>query len=160
MRALPLELVALAAMTSPAAASAGDPHRALRRILAKARRLEDAADDDQQAQAQNGGGGSQFDFAPTAHSLAYHRCASVRQFDDDLAASGASSGVFATKHFAVVRLCPSDTCSERSAYASYYSNDGIFDRIRYSGANGYGCQSNYGQYILELGDYLEIMVRV
>jgi hypothetical protein len=52
-----------------------------------------------------------FGFDPTQYSLSYHRCAEVRQFDDDLAAQEDSSSVFATKHFAVFRFCPSETCS-------------------------------------------------
>jgi hypothetical protein len=51
-----------------------------------------------------------FGFDPTQYSLSYHRCAEVRQFDDELAAQEDSTSVFATKHFAVFRFCPSETC--------------------------------------------------
>jgi hypothetical protein len=52
-----------------------------------------------------------FGFDPTQYSLSYHRCAEVRQFDDELAAQEDSLSVFATKHFAVFRFCPSATCN-------------------------------------------------
>lgn len=51
-----------------------------------------------------------FGFDPTQYSMSYHRCAEVRQFDDELAAMEDSDSVFATKHFAVFRFCPSETC--------------------------------------------------
>ncbi|KAL9189711.1 hypothetical protein ACHAXT_009386, partial [Thalassiosira profunda] len=141
--------------------------------------------------AYNGGGSSSysssssstgFDFDPSAHSLAYQSCASIRQFDDALAATEDSASVFATKHFAVVRLCPSSTCEEGSG-RSFWSTSSVsatafqategggggrglgsssvsssaFERLGKQGANGGGCTTNYAEYILELGDYLEIM---
>ena len=142
--------------------------------------------------AYNGGGSSSyssasssgFDFDPSAHSLAYQSCASVRQFDDALAATEDSTSVFVTKHFAVVRLCPSSTCEEGSG-RSFWSSSSVsatafqateggggrglgsssvsssaFQRLGKQGANGGGCTTNYAEYILELGDYLEIMVRM
>ena len=51
-----------------------------------------------------------FGFDPTQFSLSYHRCAAVRQFDDDLAAADDSDSVFTTKHFAVFRFCPEVSC--------------------------------------------------
>lgn len=51
-----------------------------------------------------------FGFDPTQYSLSYHRCAEVRQFDDELAATEDTDSVFATKHMAVFRFCPSETC--------------------------------------------------
>jgi len=51
-----------------------------------------------------------FGFDPTQYSLSYHRCAAVRQFDDEIAAQEDTNSVFATKRFAVFRFCPEATC--------------------------------------------------
>ena len=47
---------------------------------------------------------------PTAYSASYARCASVKQFDDEMAATEDAESVFVTKHFAVFRFCPKQTC--------------------------------------------------
>lgn len=158
-----------------------------------------------------------FGFDVTQYSFSYHRCAEVRQFDDELAAQEDSTSVFATKHFAVFRFCPAKTCegmteeqieAEREAeYAEYQKNlnaqnaenqaaayaearsgnintynaynvnqyiqqqaeaarqagedyeppSWYFDKRIIGGANGSGCSSNYGEYMLELEDFLQIM---
>jgi len=106
-----------------------------------------------------------FGFDPTQYSLSYHRCAAVRQYDDDIAAREDTTSVFATKQFAVFRFCPSKTCEgiredavdeEAYQYAEDQEVD-MFDRLKVGGANGEGCQSSYGEYMLELEDYLAIM---
>jgi len=51
-----------------------------------------------------------FGFDPAQFSLSYHRCANVRQFDDEIAALEDTDSVFATKIFAVFRFCPARTC--------------------------------------------------
>jgi len=51
-----------------------------------------------------------FGFDPAQFSLSYHRCANVRQFDDEIAAAEDTDSVFATKIFAVFRFCPARTC--------------------------------------------------
>ena len=153
-----------------------------------------------------------FGFDPSQFSLSYHRCASVRQFDDELAAEEDSTSVFSTKHFAVFRFCPESTCmgvNEQDGYAEFLAaqeeweakqaaqyqneeNDGTywdgqyrnaeflngqwttrdggvcnendFDATgecknpTYAGARGEGCQSNYGEYMIELEDYLQLML--
>lgn len=151
-----------------------------------------------------------FGFDVTQYSFSYHKCAQVRQFDDELAALEDSNTVFSTKHFAVFRFCPSKTCegmteeqieAEREAeykeymknmssqnaqnqaaayaearsgnvnsYNAYAANQYIqmqaeearlngeayeppswyFDKRIIGGANGSGCSSNYGEYMLEL----------
>ena len=119
-----------------------------------------------------------FQFDATQYSLSYHRCAAVKQFDDELAAQEDSLTVFTTKNFAVFRFCPSLTCEgiveeevaeeegaeaeevvegEVSEDAEY--QDDMFERLAVGGANGIGCQSNYGEYMVELEDYLALMVR-
>lgn len=82
----------------------------------------------------NNAGDNEFGFDATQYSLKYQRCAEVKQFDDEYAAQEDSPSVFQTKHFVVFRFCPAATCGE----------DG-------------GCDSNYGEYMLELVDYLAVM---
>ena len=147
-----------------------------------------------------------FGFDATQYSFSYHRCAEVRQFDDELAAEENSTSVFSTKHFAVFRFCPAMTCegmteeqieaereeeyeeyvkntnvknaeSQAAAYAQFRSGysykaanqyvkqqaaaaqavgttyeppSWYFDKRIIGGANGSGCSSNYGEYMLEL----------
>ena len=118
-----------------------------------------------------------FGFNPTQYSLSYSRCAAIRQFDDELAAQEDSTSVFSTKNFAVFRFCPSKTCEGTSAAVQYlnqqaaessnssqsssseYVEPAMFTKLTTGGANGEGCSSNYGEYMLELEDYLSIMVR-
>ncbi len=119
-----------------------------------------------------------FQFDATQYSLSYHRCAAVKQFDDELAAAEDSTTVFTTKNFAVFRFCPSLTCEgiveddggEAQAANSSEAVEGevasdaeyqnyMFERLTVGGANGRGCQSNYGEYMVEIEDYLAIMVR-
>jgi hypothetical protein len=95
-----------------------------------------------------------FKFDATQYSLSYHRCAAVKQVDDTLAAAEDSTTVFITKNFAVFRFCPSMLC-ESSNVAE--NEDGDEAEV-VGGANGDGCQSNYGEYMIELGDYLAFMV--
>jgi hypothetical protein len=100
----------------------------------------------------------------------------VKQFDDTLASQEDSLTVFTTTNFAVFRFCPSLTCEgivdevieaeegaeeavegQVSEDASY--QDDMFERLAIGGANGVGCKSNYGEYMVELDDYLALMVR-
>jgi len=148
----------------------------------------------------NGEWDNTFGFDVTQYSLSYHRCAAVRQFDDELAANEDSTSVFSTNSFAVFRFCPSSTCegvrpdeteeqwqAAQEEYNEDYNNgnnqynqyaweesesyqsqpvqyngqvitQGEFDLLSVMGANGDGCQNNYGEYMLELEDYLAIMV--
>ena len=138
-----------------------------------------------------------FNFDPTQYSLSYHRCAAVKQFDDQIAAQEDSDSVFAMKHFAVFRFCPEKTCmglkeeecdketfgeeycemvAQQEAYAeeqqtyqqaeAYVNGNGNNRNGGYGsqteevpyGARGEGCQSNYGEYMIELEDYLALML--
>jgi len=163
---------------------------------------------------------NKFGFDVTQYSASYHRCAEVKQFDDELAAQEDTTSVFATKHFAVFRLCPEATClgfQEQEAdcgcsyqcadvvaanggdsdeceascatqctiwtqqYSMYNNGEGrklqnnydsgsssSWDNYKFAanyevdeevyGARGEGCQSNYGEYMLEVKEYLEIML--
>lgn len=113
----------------------------------EARRLEDAADANNyngnnyannnwnQYQKQNYKDGSddyfaingdwenEFGFDVSQYSLSYHRCAAVKQYDDEVAAREDTLDVFATKNFAVFRFCPEQTCmgyhEEEDEYTQY-----------------------------------------
>lgn len=131
---------------------------------------------------------NEFGFDILQYSLSYHRCAAVKQYDDEIAAREDTTSVFATKHFAVFRFCPSKVCegiqeeevdeeyqqwaaqNGQQAYnggdpTQYYGNgqgyesdENMYDKMKVGGANGEGCQSNYGEYMIELKDYLDVMV--
>ncbi len=88
-------------------------------------------------------------FEPSQYALSYHRCAAIQQYDDEVAADEDTSTVFATKNFAIFRFCPADTCDADA--------DDDSDEEAIAGARGSGCQSDYGEYMIELEDYLGIM---
>ena len=185
---------------------------------------------------------NEFGFDPTMFSLSYNRCAAVRQFDDEIAASEETTSVFATKHFAVFRFCPEQTCegwqveeadcgcedqceeifedmgnygyeagdddsgsceeacqaqcdiweqqyglygggqgqsdgAERKLQNQNYYGANSYSYNRFSqmtfdpyyvqdneeeevgGARGDGCQNNYGEYMIEMKDFLEMMLQ-
>lgn len=132
--------------------------------------IQDGADDYFMA---FGSWNNAFGFDPTQYALSYHRCAEVRQFDDELAAQEDSLSVFATKHFAVFRFCPAETCmgiQEEEEELSWWNRtygqkqaeeeeeeQEEEDQAEYEygqepetvGARGVGCQSNYGEYMSE-----------
>ncbi|KAL3816101.1 hypothetical protein ACHAXA_004526 [Cyclostephanos tholiformis] len=91
-----------------------------------------------------------YEFEPSQYALSYHRCAAIQQYDDDVAANEDTSTVFATKNFAIFRFCPASTCDAQD-------DDDSSEEEVVSGARGSGCQSNYGEYMIELEDYLSIM---
>ena len=88
-------------------AKANDNRRKLEQNYNKYNNYKDGTDDYVHA---SGGYENIFGFDPTQFSVSYHRCASVKQFDDVLAATEDSTTVFAEKHFAVFRFCPEQTC--------------------------------------------------
>jgi len=128
-----------------------------------------------------------FGFDVSQYSLSYHRCASVRQYDDEIAQMEGTDSVFSTKHFAVFRFCPEMTCmglqqdeddcdedtygqeycemirqqeqeEEENNNANGYWFGGNDDEEVIRGARGEGCESNYGEYMIELEDYLQLML--
>jgi hypothetical protein len=177
------------------------PSTAEERNLASSRRLSDDDNTYTDYYATSSTFSNAFGFDPTRFSLSYSRCAQVRQFDDTVAAMEDTKSVFATKHFAVFRFCPSKTCDpyavqtqsgdaadgqQSSASGGYMGMDFatyqgyIEDKYRqYSyvneqnkqkaaeqfkeiesqftkgGANGDGCSSNYGEYMIELEGELQ-----
>jgi hypothetical protein len=68
----------------------------------------------------------------SAYSIKFQKCQFVKAYDDELAEDEDSTTVLATKHFVIFRLCPQGSCSS--------------------------CSSNYGEYLLDLEDYLQATV--
>lgn len=114
----------------------------------------------------------ELDFNPSAYALSYHRCAAVQQFSDDMAAQEDSKGVLSTKQFAIFRFCPAATCegdgdaqssiwADYGTYTSKYGDaaeDGGDDEETFGGgARSKGCSADYGEYMIELSTYLQIM---
>ena len=116
------------------------------------------------------------DFTPSNYALSYHRCASIQQWDDELAAEEGTSTVLGNKSFAILRFCPVDTCDvehtteEKKTYEYKFGDDyddGLGDDEEEqqeeqsswvtAGARASGCSSDYGEYMIELEDYLAIM---
>jgi len=73
--------------------------------------------------------GSGYEYDLSSYSIRFGKCQYVKTFDDDIAEDEESDTVFAVKHFVVYRLCPSDECET--------------------------CDSNYGEYVAEVNDYLQ-----
>lgn len=151
----------------------------------------DDDDNTRSSRTRNSYSSDLFPFDLTQYSIAYHRCANIKQFDDQVATQTYTSSVFETKHFAMFRLCPTSSCDpeidEDAADKNYWaarlyqssqtssgsgsssnSTDSssqqqrakyLYEKIGSAGANGNGCNSDYGEYMLELEDYLGIMVR-
>jgi len=93
---------------------------------------------------ENGGGGAiaSFSFDATAYSLKYTRCQTIKEYTYNgynnyyyKYGSGADQ-IFSNKKFAVFRLCPSSSCQSNVQY---------------------GCNEGYGEYMVELSDYLTSM---
>jgi hypothetical protein len=72
----------------------------------------------------------------TQFAMKYVGCQNVKSFSDDLAEDNDSNTVLGYNRFVVFRLCPANKCS---AY------------------NKYGCQDSFGEYIIEMEMFLEIM---
>jgi hypothetical protein len=101
-------------------------------------------------------------FDASQYSLSYERCATVKQFDLDKAVQEDSTSPFITQHFAVLRLCPTKTCDRPDWYLEVDQNGDVNqvepeDNGEVYGANGRGCSSNYGTFLLDAGRYLQLM---
>lgn len=75
-----------------------------------------------------------FQYDLSEFSLRFDRCQYVKMFDDNLAQDGDSDTPLAIKHFAVFRLCPSDTCTS-------------------------SCSPVFGRYVTEVEDYLQYTIQ-
>jgi len=78
----------------------------------------------------------EFAFDIAKYSLKYARCQSINTWSDDMAQDEDATDILMQKKFIVFRLCPYNYCSSDSSY---------------------GCKNNYGEYIIELDDYLQLM---
>lgn len=106
-------------------------------VLQSARRLAD----DGYAGDDGDDGGNDFDdagfgFEVSEYSVKYTRCQAISTYSDDLAEDAEIETVLKTQRFVVFRLCPSDSCVEDSKW---------------------GCSYDFGEYIIEMGAYLEAM---
>lgn len=72
------------------------------------------------------------------YAFKYIGCQNVHTFSDQKAADASSDSVFVMNRFVVLRLCPSDYCSNYNAM---------------------GCQFGYGEYVIAMEDYLSAMAR-
>lgn len=79
--------------------------------------------------AENNGGQVEIDL--TSYSLRFEKCQFVKAYSQDLADAGAST-VLATQRFVLFRLCPSGNCNR--------------------------CNSKYGEYMIDMGEYLQTTV--
>lgn len=103
------------------------------------RKLEDGAyyndaDDNANADADEYG---DYGFDVSSYSLKYAGCSAIATFSDAMAqADDAVESVFSSMNYVVFRLCPTDECSD---------------------SHSYGCAYDYGEYMLPMGTWLEIM---
>lgn len=72
----------------------------------------------------------------TQFALKYVGCSSINTWSDDVAQDADAGSVFSMERFVIFRLCPSEYC-------------GSYGR--------YGCDSGYGEYMVQMEDYLNIM---
>jgi hypothetical protein len=79
---------------------------------------------------------SNYGFNITKYSLKYAGCSSIATYSDDLAMDEGATTVFAVDQYVVFRFCPSKTCSASSTY---------------------GCMSDYGEYMVPIESWLEII---
>ena len=102
-------------------------------VATSARRLDEAAvaaaDDD--AAISN----EYFQYDLSQFSLKFDKCQYVKMYDDDVAQDYDTSSPLALKHFAVFRLCPTESCASCDA-------DGVV----------------YGSYAVPVDDYLQYTV--
>jgi len=106
----------------------GNQQRLLANLMAKAQPRHLDQGDDQAADEDYWG------FDAQLFSVKYTGCSAIQTYSDEQAEDGDS--VLQAKRFVVFRLCPSDSCNK-------YTTE--------------GCTEDYGEYVLEMGDYLEVM---
>lgn len=109
------------------------------RLLEKARpvehdirQLEQANDDD------DGNDDDEVKLNVDDYAIKYAGCQQIQTWSDNKAADEDSDTVFSMQRFVVFRLCPAEHCS------TY---------------NSHGCNSNYGEYMIAMEDYLAIMAQ-
>ena len=75
-----------------------------------------------------------FGFDVSQYSVKYSGCSVVQTYSDDMAEDEASDTVLVARKFVIFRLCPSQSCNKYIVT---------------------GCTEDYGEYLVELDDYLE-----
>ena len=78
-----------------------------------------------------------FGFDILDYSIKYTDCAAVDVWNDEVAENEDYDGVTVRQRFAMFRLCPTDSCSNNRQY---------------------GCSSSFGEYVVELEQFLETML--
>eukprot|EP00566_Odontella_aurita_P006811 CAMPEP_0113540140 /NCGR_PEP_ID=MMETSP0015_2-20120614/8316_1 /TAXON_ID=2838 /ORGANISM="Odontella" /LENGTH=605 /DNA_ID=CAMNT_0000439913 /DNA_START=145 /DNA_END=1962 /DNA_ORIENTATION=+ /assembly_acc=CAM_ASM_000160 len=80
----------------------------------------------------------QYGFDVTQYSFKYAGCSAVATYSDDMADDEDYGSVVVTKKYVVFRLCPTAYCSDDYPY---------------------GCGGGYGEYIVDMADYLDVMAQ-
>ena len=99
---------------------------------------DDEKEDDNENENQNQDQYQNQNFAIdlSQYALKYIGCSNIKTWSDDLAAEDNSDTVLKTDRFVVLRLCPRDSCSNY---------------------NKYGCQDDFGDYLIPMETYLQTM---
>jgi len=84
-----------------------------------------------------------FEYNLAPYGVSFQKCQYVKTFDDDVAQNKYISSVFSLKQFIVYRLCP----------ISGNNNNG-----NGKGSCDSSCNSNYGEYVVDVADYLSYVV--
>lgn len=78
-----------------------------------------------------------FGFDMSSYSLKYAGCSAITTFSDEMAADNSDvSTIFSSMNYVIFRLCPTESCSASSTY---------------------GCTGDYGEYMVPMSQWLEIM---
>ena len=78
----------------------------------------------------------QYGFDMSSYSLKYAGCSAIATYSDDLAQDEDAETVFESDQYVIFRFCPTDYCSSST--------------VR-------GCQSNYGEYMVPIATWLDVM---
>lgn len=79
---------------------------------------------------------SNYGFDISTYSLKYAGCSAISTYSDELAQDEDATTVFETEQYVIFRFCPSKKCQEKSTY---------------------GCMSDYGEYMVPIATWLDIM---
>lgn len=79
---------------------------------------------------------SNYGFDISSYSLKYAGCSAISTYSDELAQDEDATTVFDTQQYVIFRFCPSNKCQEKSTY---------------------GCMSDYGEYMVPIATWLDIM---
>lgn len=79
---------------------------------------------------------SNYGFDISSYSLKYAGCSAISTYSDELAQDEDATTVFDTEQYVIFRFCPSSKCQEKSTY---------------------GCMSDYGEYMVPIATWLDIM---